>query len=364
MIAFHRPACCRTGAVAAGITGSLTLCLLALPLHAQGAEPHTLPAADASSGFLYRLTTDAVAEPSALPPPQPWRVAQAAQAPLMPPAGTRVVPPRGSQGQGADDPEALAPADASGQQSTDTPFNYALGVAYTVSPSYAGSDERKSRLRPVLALQYGRFRLSSSRGSSVLRHGLDTRGSGASATLLERDRLNISATLRIDNGRDASDATRLAGLPEVRTTLRGRMTMGYAITDRWSTGVSVSQDLLGRAGGAQLNTGVQYAFNLTPQTRFNMGVGAALGDATFMRTQFGVPDAAPGMGSALAPFTPGGGLYSVDAGMGIMTALSRRWVAFGAVTVSQLRGDARRSPLTVKPGSYSATAGIAYRCCP
>ena len=93
-------------------------------------------------------------------------------------------------------------------------------------------------------------------------------------------------------------------------------------------------------------------------------MGASLGDATFMRSQFGVADVAPGQGSALAPFTPGGGLYSVDAGMGVMTALSRRWVAFGAITVSQLRGDARRSPLTVKPGGYSATAGIAYRCCP
>ena len=216
----------------------------------------------------------------------------------------------------------------------------------------------------MLALQYGRFRLSSSRGSSVLRHGLDTRGSGASATLIERDRFNISASLRIDNGRDASDATRLAGLPEVRTTLRGRMTLGYALTDRWSAGASVSQDLLGRSGGAQFNTGLQYALNLSPQTRFNVGIGAAMGDATFMRSQFGVPDSASGMGSALAPFTPGGGLYSVDAGMGVMTAISRRWVAFGAVTLSQLRGDARRSPLTVRPNSYSATAGIAYRCCP
>ena len=348
MTAPQRPACHRTGAAAAGITASLALCLLAFPLHAQVADPQDLPAFDSRTGFLYGLTTDAVADPLVLPAQQPWLLAQAAQppqAPQLPPAGAEVAPP-------------------SGQQSPTTPFNYALGMAYAVSPSYAGSDERKARLRPVLALQYGRFRLSSSRGSSVLRHGLDTRGSGASATLVESDRLNISASLRIDNGRDASDATRLAGLPEVRTTLRGRMTMGYAITDRWSAGVSVSQDLLGRAGGAQFNTGLQYALNLTPQTRFNMGVGAALGDATFMRTQFGVPDAAIGMGSALAPFTPGGGLYSVDAGMGLMTALSRRWVAFGAVTVSQLRGDARRSPLTVKPGSYSATAGIAYRCCP
>lgn len=255
-----------------------------------------------------------------------------------------------------------------GAQGSEAPepsqFNYALGVAYGLSPSYAGSDERKARLRPVLALQYGRFRLSSSRGNSVLRHGLDTRGAGASATLVERDRLNISASLRIDNGRSASDAVLLQGLPEVRSTLRGRVSMGYALTDRWSFSAGLSQDLLGRSGGADLHTGVQYAFDLTPQTRVNFGVGAALGDATFMRTQFGVPDSAASQGSTLAPFAPGGGLYSVDAGMGVMTALNRRWVAFGGVTVSQLRGDARRSPLTVRANTYSATAGIAYRCCP
>ena len=295
---------------------------------------------------------------------QPWFAAQAAQPPLAAPAGMLVAPQTGLQDTGTLDapPSPFDTPGASAQQST--PFNYAIGMAYAVSPSYVGSDERKSRLRPVLALQYGRFRLSSSRGSSVLRHGLDTRGSGASATLIERDRFNISASLRIDNGRDASDATRLAGLPEVRTTLRGRMTMGYAITERWSAGASVSQDLLGRAGGAQLNTGLQYALNLTPHTRFNMGAGAAFGDGTFMRSQFGVPDSAPGMGSALAPFAPGAGLYSVDVNMGVMTALSRRWVAFGTVALSQLRGDARRSPLTVRPSGYSATAGIAYRCCP
>jgi len=242
-------------------------------------------------------------------------------------------------------------------------FNYALGLATSINPSYAGSDERRARLRPVLALQYGRFRLSSSRGSSVLRHGIDGRGSGASATLVERDRFNLSASLRIDNGRSASDAALLRGLPEVRTTLRGRLSMGYALTDRWSLSAGLSQDLLGRSGGADLHTGVQYAFDLTPQTRLNFGVGAAMGNATFMRTQFGVPASAASQGSALSPFSPGGGLYSVDAGMGVMTALNRHWVAFGGVGFSQLRGDARRSPLTVRPNTYSATAGIAYRCC-
>ena len=262
-------------------------------------------------------------------------------------------------------PLPSAPESVQGVEAPEpSPFNYVLGMAYGLSPSYAGSDERKARLRPVLALQYGRFRLSSSRGSSVLRHGLDARSSGASATLVERDRLNISASLRIDNGRSASEAVLLQGLPEVRSTLRGRLSMGYALTDRWSLSAGLSQDLLGRAGGAQLNTGLQYAFDLTPQTRVNFGVGAALGDGMFMRTQFGVPQSAASQGSALAPFTPGGGLFSVDAGMGVMTALNRRWVAFGSISASQLRGDARRSPLTVRPNTYSATAGVAYRCCP
>ena len=359
MTAPLRSAPYRTGTAAAGSSAAAVACalsLLACPLQAQDAGTQVRAAPGAGAGVAYQLDPAAAAGFFVLPADSaPWQLAQASQAPLLPPAGMEVAPP-------SPPPSGLqTPAVAS-----TTPFNYAIGVAYAVSPSYAGSDERKSRLRPVLALQYGRFRLSSSRGSSVLRHGLDTRGSGASATLLEGDRLNVSASLRIDNGRDASDATRLAGLPEVRTTLRGRVSMSYALTDHWSAAASASQDLLGRAGGAQFNTGLQYAVNLTPQTRLNMGVGASLGDATFMRSQFGVADLVPGQGqgSALAPFTPGGGLYSVDAGMGVMTALSRRWVAFGAVTVSQLRGDARRSPLTVKPNSYSATAGIAYRCCP
>ena len=363
MTAPRRPAFQGIGAGTGASTAAavLVLCLLAPPLQAQAVQAQgdapalPDPAADAGLPHSLALAPGAPADPVALAPDHgPWRLAQAgqpAQAPLRAPAGLEVAPPPSD----APPPPAAA---------STTPFNYALGLAYAVSPNYAGSDERKSRLRPVLALQYGRFRLSSSRGSSVLRHGLDTRSSGASAMLVDNDRFSVSVSLRIDNGRDASDAVRLTGLPEVRSTLRGRLNMGYAITERWSVGASASQDLLGRAGGAQLNTNLQYAFNLTPQTRFNVGVGAALGNATFMRTQFGVPDSAPGQGSALAPFTPGGGLYSVDAGMGVMTALSRRWVAFGAVTVSQLRGDARRSPLTVKPGSYGATAGIAYRCCP
>lgn len=255
-----------------------------------------------------------------------------------------------------------APAASPAPSQSERPFNYVLGVAYGASPEYAGSDSYRSRLRPVLLLSYGRFRISSSRGNSIMNHGLDDRGSGASATLVERERYHLSASLRIDNGRSSSDDPLLQGLPEVRSTLRGRVSTGYALNEHWSFGAGVSQDLLGRSGGAQLNTSVRYAFDLTPQTRVGMGVGAAFGDGTYMRSHFGVPASAAGT-SPLPTFVPGAGLYSVDAGVDVMTALNRHWVVFGNAAVSQLRGDARRSPLTQRATAYSVTVGLAYRCC-
>ena len=75
-------------------------------------------------------------------------------------------------------------------------------------------------------------------------------------------------------------------------------------------------------------------------------MGAGFADRQYLRSHFGVP---AGSASPLPAFDPKAGLYSVDAGVDVMVALSRHWVAVGGVSVSQLQGDARRSPLTVKP---------------
>lgn len=272
------------------------------------------------------------------------------------------------QAQQAARPPALLPADQEALVALPEPaepapaFNYVLGVAYGWSPAYAGADGYKSHLRPVLSLAYGRFRLSSSRGNSIMNHGLDDRGSGASATLVERERFRLSASVRLDGGRSSSDDPLLQGLPEVRSTLRGRVSMGYALSEHWSLGASASQDLLGRSGGAQFNTSLRYAFDLTPHTTLGLGVGAAFADGTYMRSHFGVPAAAAST-SPLPTFVPGAGLYGVDAGLDVMTALSRSWVLFGNAGVSQMRGDARRSPLTQRATGYSVSVGLAYRCC-
>lgn len=259
---------------------------------------------------------------------------------------------------------AVQAAGAEESAASDTPttpaFNYALGAIVGSSPDYAGGDGRKNRLRPAWAIEYGRFRLSTSRGSAFMGHGLGPRESGASATLTQSDRFSLSAALRIDKGRDGSDAPILVGLPSVRSTLRARLSAGYAITDRWSVGAGVSQDILGRDGGAQLSASVGYTWPLTEQTKVTMGAGASFGDHTYLRGHFGVP---AGGTSPLPAFDPRAGLYSVDGGIEIMSAINRHWVVLAAARVSQLKGDARRSPLTVEPVGYSVSVGLAYRCC-
>ncbi|MDP3230911.1 MAG: MipA/OmpV family protein [Acidovorax sp.] len=257
-------------------------------------------------------------------------------------------------------PAAQADDLPSANEEAKATLHYALGAIVSTGPDYAGGDSRKNSLRPAWAIEYGRFRLSTSRGSAFMGHGLRPRESGASATLAESDRFHLSASLRIDKGRDGSDAPILVGLPSVRSTLRARVSGGYALTERWSVGAGVSQDILGRDGGAQLSTSLGYTWPVTEQTKVTFGAGASFGDRKYLRGHFGVPDAGP---SPLPAFSPGVGLYSVDAGVEVMSAINRHWVVFGAARVSQLKGDARRSPLTIEPTGYSVSLGLAYRCC-
>lgn len=257
---------------------------------------------------------------------------------------------------------------AAGSEAAASPpkprMNYVLGAIVSSSPDYAGGTGRSYGFRPAWALEYGRFRLSTSRGNALMGHGLAARSeSGASAMLAQGDRFSLSASLRIDQGDDGADSPRRRALPEVRSTLRARLSTGYALTPRWSVGAGVSQDILGRDGGALVSVNLGYSFPYSQQTTVSFGVGAGFADRQYLRSHFGVPASAAAAGSPLPAFDPKAGLYTVDAGVDVMVALSRHWVALGGVRVSQLQGDARRSPLTEQPLGYSASVGLAYRCC-
>ena len=100
-------------------------------------------------------------------------------------------------------------------QATDPPaeppskFQYGLGLATIFAPEYEGSDRYAFKLRPLIVLQYGRFRFTGARAGAVLdRSGVGERG--ASADLFSNDRWRASAGVRIDSGRKSSDSGYLA----------------------------------------------------------------------------------------------------------------------------------------------------------
>ncbi len=172
--------------------------------------------------------------------------------------------------------------------------NYVLGAIVSSSPRLRGRCRALYGLRPAWALEYGRFRLSSSRGNALIGHGLTAQSeSGASAMLAQSERFSLRASLRIDQGDDGSDSPRRRGLPEVRSTLRARLSTGYALTPRWSVGAGVSQDILGRDGGALMSLNLGYSFPYSQQTRVSFGVGAGFADRQYLAAISACPQVRP-----------------------------------------------------------------------
>lgn len=237
-------------------------------------------------------------------------------------------------------------------------LTYALGLAVIDSPTYAGADGREQKLRLLWSVRHGRFRISGARSSGLM--GASTeKGSGASADLIDGDRFRLALGLRYDNGRSPGDDPALAGLPEIRSTLRGRLQARLDLGGGFGTSLSYSADLLGREGGGQLGWGLGYGWAPWPGSTATAGVGATWADARHMNTYFGIaPDVAARTGRAA--YVPGAGLLDLSAGLGLRVPLGPRWVVISGLALTRLQGDAAASPLTRQAQGVTASVALAW----
>lgn len=237
---------------------------------------------------------------------------------------------------------------------------FLIGASLESTVGHIGDGQRSLSLKPVWHFQLGPFRVSRSRASTLLGTGRKSGETGVSADFFSRDGWSLSASLRMDNGRTFDDDPVWRGLPDIRTTVRGRVSVRRPFGERWGWNASIDQDLMGREGGMRLNSGVSYTHLLSERTQWDLGVSATWGNARYMQTHFGItPTGAATVGTL--PYQLGGGWEGVHAAWNASTALSTNWVLFGGVGLSQLRGDAARSPLVSRRTTTSATLGVAYR---
>lgn len=242
----------------------------------------------------------------------------------------------------------------------DAPREYVVGASLTSSASQIGESERKLSLRPIWAFQLGRFRLATTRANSLLNVGREAVDPGLSTVLVTNDGWRLSTSLQIRDGRDSGDDRLLSGLPDVRTTLLGRVTASTALGPRWSWSLNATHDLLDRGAGLSLGTGLGYRYPVSRDTYWDAFAGLGWSNALSRQTNFGIsPEAA--LASGRAPYSLGGGWDSVSLGWSITSALNRHWVAFGGLGMSQLQGAAARSPLVGQKTVVSANVGLAYR---
>lgn len=238
--------------------------------------------------------------------------------------------------------------------------DYLVGASLDSSAGHVGETEQRLSLRPLWALQVGRFRLASARASSLLSVGREPVDPGLSTVLTTTHGWRLSTSLQVDRGRTSGTDPLLAGLPDVRGTLRGRASARVALGPRWSGAISGSQDLLGRGGGFYLNTGLSYRYPVSDQTYWDVSLGAVWGSERYRQTRYGIaPETA--LATGRTPYGLGSGWERVSLGWSMTSALSRRWVAFGGLSVSQLQGAAARSPLVGRKAVVGASVGLAYR---
>jgi outer membrane protein len=276
-----------------------------------------------------------------------------AWAQVSPPAGEAAAP-------AAESPASAVSADEPAASPPPAPYlRTQIGMALETRPTYLGSPNRETKLRPVLGLQYGRFRLSSSRASLVESSGGGGQLSGASVDLSPRGPWSLNAALRIDHGRGAGDDPLLAGLPEVRQTVRGRVSARYTITPSWSAGASVSTDLLGRKGGTLGALDVGWSTMLTPAWRWTLGGGLGLADATYMRSYHGISPEVAAATSRTA-YVPGAGMHGVGVSTGLTWNVSPAWRLGATGAFGRLTGPAVDSPLTQARNNWSVSVGAVW----
>ncbi|NRF70825.1 MipA/OmpV family protein [Aquincola sp. S2] len=252
---------------------------------------------------------------------------------------------------------AAAPA-----QDGEPQARWALGGALAWSPIYAGAGQHELRLRPLWVLQHGRWRIGTSRSAQLMDFGNGARGSGASAELLRTDGFKLGIGARIDSGRRAARSPTLSGLPDIPRTLRARVYASQALDRQWTLSASLTQDVLGRGGGALLGAGIGWRHPLGERSEWSAAAGLTWADARHMQTWYGIDPAAHARG-APAVYRPGAGLRDWTIGTGVATTLAPHWVLYAQVGLSSLQGGAAASPLTPRDQAVSASIGIGYRCC-
>jgi len=238
-------------------------------------------------------------------------------------------------------------------------FEGAVGAVLTYRNEYLGGSEHKADLGPAFYLRCKRLSISHASGFVTRRQ--EELPLGLGLELVRRDEVRMNLGLRIDRGRDSSSTSgALAGVEDVRATLRLRTGLVWQADKHWKATAGWTVDLLGRGGGSTLDAGLAYELRVGSRSTWSTGVSATWADGRYMRSWHGVTPAASAI-NGLPVYRPGSGLRDVALGTTLRTELDPKWSAFVGAGIGRVLGPAADSPLTRERGQWWVGSGVARR---
>jgi MipA family protein len=234
----------------------------------------------------------------------------------------------------------------------------AVGLVLQYKPAFSGSSDFK--FKPELAgfLRYGRFTLTGAGGFTTRRQ--DEVERGLDAELVRREGLRVNLSLRFDPGRRESASAQLAGMGDIRFTVRARLGLRWDIAPRWQASLSTSVDALDRVGGYVVGAGLTYTQPIDARQRIVYGASISGAGDRYLQAWYGVTPA-QSAASGYPVYAAAEGLTETGVGATWRVEIDPQWAAFAGASASRLRGAAAASPLTRQRTGWAVSSGIARR---
>ena len=221
-----------------------------------------------------------------------------------------------------------------------------VGAVLVSSPAYAGSNERWNRIYPLLDYQWKNGWFAGT-----------TNGIGLDFSKDPRTQFGLRVTA--DLGREEKRSAALAGMGDIDI----RPEFGAFFNYYASKEVFLTSSLRYGSGndrkGLTVDLGAGWSDYVAPRWRLGLGLATTLLNANAMESRFGV-SAAQAATSGYAEYTPGAGLRDVRGNLALTYIVTPRFLLTGAVTLAELLGDAKDSPLVRRSSQASGVFAVSY----
>lgn len=203
-----------------------------------------------------------------------------------------------------------------------TQWHYTLGMR--IQADDINQATHSAKLRPVVGLRYGRWRMGIGDGQEWLRFNSFRKEPSLSYQWVEKSDISLGLSMRIHN---LNTGEAFDVFEPGRKTLRSRVLANVRITQRWSAGVEWTQDLLNRGDSSTLGLGVSYAWPLSAHSELSLNSGLTWAPAEHWRTAAGVNRLGAG------GLTTGTG--SVGSGLSYKHSLSKQWAWYSTLGINK-----------------------------